>query len=174
MDIVYVVLRVLHIFAGIFWAGATAAFVYFVAPAAAQTAPEGDKFMMNLTDKQRLPIWLSAAAGTNVLAGIILFWRDSGGLSASWFNSAVAISFTIGALAGLSAFIVGVGLTRPRTVRIGALVSSIRASGKPPTPEQMVELKKLSGELTMYGKLTVGLLALTVLGMVLARPLGFG
>jgi hypothetical protein len=38
----------------------------------------------------------------------------------------------------------------------------------------MVELKKLSGELTMYGKLTVGLLALTVLGMVLARPLGFG
>jgi putative copper export protein len=51
MDIVYVVLRVLHIFAGIFWAGATAAFVYFVAPAAAQTAPEGDKFMMNLTDK---------------------------------------------------------------------------------------------------------------------------
>ena len=103
MDILYIVLRVLHIFGGIFWAGATTAFVLFVSPAAAQTAPESNKFMANLTTNQSLPTWLSAAAGVNVLAGITLFWLDSGGLSAAWFNRAYALSFTVGALAGLAA-----------------------------------------------------------------------
>ena len=174
MDILYIVLRVLHIFGGIFWAGATTAFVLFVSPAAAQTAPESNKFMANLTTNQILPTWLSAAAGVNVLAGIILFWLDSGGLSAAWFNRAYALSFTVGALAGLAAFVLGIFFSRPRVERMGTLGKEIQSGGKPPTPEQIAEMRKLGGELVLYGRLTVVLLAITILGMVLARPLGFG
>ena len=172
MDIFYMVLRVLHILGGIFWAGGATAFVLFVAPAAAQTAPESNKFMANLTDKQKLSVWMSVGAGINVLAGILLFWRDSAGFNAAWFNSAFAMSFTIGALSGLVAFVVGIVFSRPRADRMGALGKEIMMAGKPPTPEQMAEMKKLGGQLAFYGKLTIAFLVITILGMALARPLG--
>jgi hypothetical protein len=57
---------------------------------------------------------------------------------------------------------------------MGTLGKEIQSGGKPPTPEQIAEMRKLGGELVLYGMLTVVLLAITILGMVLARPLGFG
>ena len=173
MDVFYALLLVLHIFGGIFWAGGSAVFVYFVSPAVARTAPESSKFVANLTDKQKLSVWLSAGAGINVLAGLILYWIDSRGLSASWFSAAYGLSLTVGAVTGLAAFVIGIAFTRPRAERAGALGKEIQMGGKPPTPEQMAEMKKLGSELSFYGQLAVILLAIAILGMVLAHPLGF-
>jgi uncharacterized membrane protein len=45
MNIALVLLRLIHIFSGVFWAGSAFVLARFIQPAAAATQPESNKFM---------------------------------------------------------------------------------------------------------------------------------
>lgn len=78
---VWFVLKILHVFAGVFWVGAGMTLIFFVAPAVIATAPAGGAVMEHLNAKLKLPMMLVYAAWMTTLAGLALLWNISGGWS---------------------------------------------------------------------------------------------
>ncbi len=170
MDIYVIVLRIIHILGGVFWVGATWMIAGYLLPTARTSAPEGPRFLQKLF-AGNLPIVTSIAGGLNILAGLLLYWRDSGGLQLSWIISGAGLGFTIGALAALAAFGLGFGLSRPLAAQLGTLGQQIAKQGKPPTAEQAVELKGLSDRLTQAAVWTAIALGVALFFMAVARYL---
>src|SRR5262245_61236589 len=102
MDTYMVVLRILHILAGVFWVGAAFVTILFLQPTARELGPAAGPFMAHLAGKKRLVDWVLRAAGLTILAGVLMYWRVSGGLEWDWISSAQGLGLTIGALCGIA------------------------------------------------------------------------
>jgi hypothetical protein len=168
MNIVMVILRLIHIFSGVFWAGSAFVLAAFVEPAVAASQPEGNKFMQKFMSGGYL-IAASIAGPLTVLAGLVMYWNDSGGLQASWIATPLGLGLTVGAIGGLVAFFIGFFITRTAAEKLAALGKQIQAAGKPPTPEQMGQLKALQERLTSASIWVAIALAVTVAAMATAR-----
>src|SRR5438874_1607809 len=120
MDIVMIVLRLIHILTGVFWVGGSFMLMSYVVPAANAAGPAGGQFMQRFMQGNAQRAILSAG-GLNVLAGVLLYLRDSAGLQLSWITSPVGLTFTVGALAAIAALIYGGAVTAPAGARMGRL-----------------------------------------------------
>jgi uncharacterized membrane protein len=172
VDWLIVILRVLHIFTGVFWAGAVFMLVRFVMPAAAASGPEGGRFMRRLAVERGLSRALVAAGLTTVLAGLALLWIDSGGFGAGFMGTGMGVTLSIGALAGIGAVATGIrsGMTVGSLARMGA---TVEAQGGPPSPEQATELQRLQVRLARSTRATAIQLVVTVVCMAAARYVVF-
>jgi hypothetical protein len=170
MDTYMVVLRIVHILGGVFWVGAGLTTLLFIQPTAREVGPAAGPFMMHLAGK-RLIDFVLAAGGLTVLAGLLLYWRDSGGLKAGWIGSATGITLTLGALCGIAALAIGGSIVRPTIMANLAIGKAVAASGGPPTPEQSVQLQALQHRAHAAGKAIVPLLIVAVVAMAAARYL---
>ena len=170
MNVYVILLRILHIFAGVFWVGAAATFVLFIAPSAAATRPESQKFINYLVQQRRFATAILIAATLGILAGLLLYWQDSAGFQGSWILSPTGLGFTAGALAALLAYGV-LHMARRNLRRLGTLAQQIQRSGQPPTPDQAAELQRLQQRQSRLGYIGLILLALALLGMSIARYL---
>jgi uncharacterized membrane protein len=168
MNYVTIVLRLLHIFGGVYWAGAAWFMAFFVEPTMRAAGPGAQPFMQKLMEGGRLSMSISIAAIVTVLAGGFLYFMI-------WFRgpdsltSPMVLGFTIGAVIGLVALGVGGGVTGPTSVKMGKLGAEIAAGGKPPTPEQMEQMKALQTRLAMAGRWTAWLTAAALFFMATAR-----
>jgi uncharacterized membrane protein len=162
-------LRILHIGGGVFWVGGSLLTMFFLGPTVGATGEAGQRVMGHLVNNLKLSARLSAAAGMSVLAGVILYWIDSQGLSSSWMKSGAGIGFTIGAIFGLIGFVFGimVGRMNKALAQLGAQIQ-----GKP-TAEQMTQLQTIQRQLAMYIKITGPALVLAVIFMSVARYFHF-
>ncbi len=167
---VMLVLRLIHIFAGVFWAGTAFFFVSFLQPVVKASGPEGGKVMQRLA-LSSFPNALPAVAVINVLAGLAMYWLDSGGLQISWIVSRFGLGLLFGAVSALAALAVGLTVTIPATKAVAAIAKELMASGKPPSPEQMTRIQALQIKLATGALWNAILLALAVAGMALARYL---
>lgn len=168
-----VVLRLIHILAGVLWVGSVFLFVVFVQPSAAAIAPAGAPFMAELLGKRRLVDRIIAIGATAVAAGLLLYWKDwhDAGTFGDWIGSRFGLALTIGALTAILALAVGVTVTRPNVQRLLALGRDVAASGGPPTPEVAAEIGAIQGRLRIYARVSLGLLIVAVLLMSTARYL---
>ncbi len=173
MDLYVILLRIVHIFSGVFWVGAAALMVFFIGPTATSLGADAQKFMQHFIFKRRFTDAVLASAVLNVIAGVLLYWRASAGLQTAWITSGPGIGFTVGALAAIAALAVGFSVTRPAVLRQGALSGEIQAAGQPPTDEQMAELHQIQERSTRAGRWTLILVAVALLGMAIARYLSF-
>jgi hypothetical protein len=171
MDTYMVVLRIVHILAGVFWVGAAFMTILFLQPTAREIGPAAGPFMAHLAGKKRLIDWVLGAAGLTILAGLLMYWRVSGGLDADWIGSAPGISLTIGALCGIAAFSLGLTIVKPTILATLAIGRDVAASGGPPTPEQGAQLQALQKRGKAVGQVIVPLLVVAVIGMAAARYL---
>lgn len=169
MDYLVIFLRLVHIAAGIFWVGAALMLNFFIAPAARGTGEAGQQVIRHLMVNARLNSRIAAAAGATILAGALLYWLDSDGLTSAWRSSGPGIGFGIGGVAGFIGFILGimVGRYNQRLVRLG---SEIKA---PPSPDQMKTLTAIQKSLTRISPLMSLFLILSILFMAAARYLVF-
>ncbi len=171
MDLVMVVLRVLHILAGVFWAGAALMTAGFVTPTVQALGPEGGKFMQGLLQRTRFSLVMGLAAIVATLCGLILFWNVSAGLQVSWLATGRGVSLIIGSLAGVVALVEGFAITNRGAMRLEALGKAIQAAGGPPSPAQMAEMRELQERLARGGEIGAVLLAVSVVCMAAARYL---
>ncbi len=170
MNVYVILLRIVHIFAGVFWVGAGATFVLFIAPTAAATHPESQKFVNYLIQQRRFVTAILIAATLAILAGLLLYWRDSAGFQGSWILSPTGLGLTAGALAAFLAYGV-LHMGRRNLKRLMMLGQQIQGGGKPPTPEQAAELQRLQQRQNRLGTIGLILLTLALLGMSIARYL---
>jgi len=171
MDTYMVVLRVVHILAGVFWVGAALTTLLFIQPTAREVGPAAGPFMMHLAGRKRLIDFVLGAAGLTVLAGLLIYWRVTGGLDPDVIGSAYGISLTIGALCAIAALAIGGSIVRPGIMATLAIGRAVAADGGPPTPEQAAQLQALQRRSIAAGKAIVPLLIVAVIGMAAARYL---
>ncbi|MEX0789050.1 MAG: hypothetical protein WD906_03175 [Anaerolineales bacterium] len=173
MDWTMIVLRILHILGGVFWAGTAFLLVTAIEPTIRDLGAEGGKFMQRLADKGKISARTSAAAGITIVTGLWMYWRVSGDFSAAWMVSGRGLALTIGGVFALVAFGVGYGVTGRASIKMADLGKLMQASGKPPTPEQLAQVKGLQERISAGGRATAILLAITIVGMSSAQYLLF-
>jgi uncharacterized membrane protein len=169
---IVILLRTIHIFASVLWVGSAILYLFFVEPSVKSLGPAGPKFMRDFIEKRRYPIYMSVVSLLTILSGALLYWNSSGGLQINWIKSGAGIGFTIGSVASLLVFIMGMLMIKPRAERMGALGKEIDLSGNPPDPNQLIEMQKLDKELSTLERADFVLLVIAMLTMVTARYWG--
>ena len=165
---IWFVLKVLHVFAGVFWVGAGITMVVFVAPSVSATAPAGGAVMAHLSAKLKFPMMLAYAAWLTTLAGIALFWNISGGLEPVFFTTTPGIALTAGSVLGILAFIGAVFIQIPRSKKIASLSGE---AGGSPTEAQAATIGAEQAKFALGGKIVIALLLLSLFGMLMGHPI---
>ena len=165
------ILRVLHIGFGVFWAGSAIFFALYVMPSLKAAGPDGMKFMQAL-GRSGYPIAAMISAIITIVAGFLLIWKLSGGFQSEWFGSWYARTLTSGGGLALIAFIIGFTINRPSAARINKIGQQIAAQGGTPTQEQVGEMMALRKRIFSATNYIAVLLALAILSMSIFRYVG--
>jgi len=168
-----IVFRVVHILAGIFWAGSVYLFVVFVQPSVAAIAPAGAPFMAELLGKRKLVNVLIALGSTTVIGGLFLYWHDWHlyGSFGKWVNSQFGADLTVGAIAAIVALAIGIVGTRPNVERLLAMGRQVAEAGGPPSPEMAAEIARTQVRLKILARVSFGLIVVAALAMAIGRYL---
>lgn len=146
----YPILILLHVFFAIIWAGGAIAAGYFIIPAVLEAGPAGGAVMAGVLER-RFPMVMTASALVVVLSGIRLYSMQ---VSLDWLRTTHGIVLSLGALAGLGAFFVGLFVQKPAADKMGALGAKLAANGAPPSPEEAAEMEALRKRLGKAARVT--------------------
>lgn len=165
MDVFVAVLRLLHIFGGVFWAGGTFMLAGYVEPTARAAGAEGGRFMQRLAGQSGFSQAIGIATLANVLSGLLLYWQNSGGLDLAWITTSAGLAFTLGGLAGLAAYVVGFSINGRASTQMARLAKEMQAAGGPPAPEKLAQMQALQEKLRQGGRIGAVLLVVALIGM---------
>ena len=164
-----IILRLIHILAGVFWAGTAFVIAGFLVPTLRETGREGGRFIQHLMQRRRLQVYLGIAMGLTVLSGLTMYARMASATHGTWARTAPGIAYGVGAVAailgGLSGAMVGGSAGR----RMAAVGQEIGPSG--PSPAQQAEMARLQARIGLGTRLAAGLLAIATAAMAVARYL---
>ena len=163
--------RIIHIVSAILWVGSGVFFVAFVGPTLQAFGPEGGKFFAHLVRQRKATIWFVAVSTLTVVAGGFLYWRDSGGLQLRWIQTGIGTGFTVGAVAGMIAWLLVLLVLTPTVHRLVGLGGQIAAAGGPPSQEQMTTLQALQSRVKRFSIVITIFLLLAAVAMSTARYL---
>ncbi|HJW30803.1 MAG TPA: hypothetical protein VJ508_16325 [Saprospiraceae bacterium] len=165
MDILAILLRLLHIILGVFWAGTAFFNVLILEPRLRWMGPAFQNPVMNALIPVIGPMMTLSSfvvLGTGVALSL-MSWTTFGALfstSTGWMLFA-GFAFTIGAMA------VGLGFIAPTGKRLERLSKTLE--GRVPGPDETLQLAQLSGRIETLSRLNSILLLLAVGTMVLFR-----
>ena len=168
MGILVMILRVIHIFSGVFWVGFAFFNIGFLQPTVKATGAEGQKTMQYLTQKTRLLSTIYTTATLTMLSGLIMYWILLG-FRFSALLSGYGIVMTIGSIAGVIAWIYAVVVIRGIFKRMQTIGQEIQAQGNPPTPGQASQMQALVARLGQVGQVALVFLVIALLGMAIAQ-----
>ncbi len=166
-----ITIRAIHIFTGVFWAGASIYLAWFVLPAVKKSGPEGGRFMQQLAQTNNLPVIMSMASILNVLTGVLLLWKVSGGFQTTWLFSKHGIICLAGSILTLVPFFKGLLVTRKAALQMNALSEEVVRAGGPPSEQQAMQLSFLRKKISNAISMAAWLLAAAVICMSLLRYL---
>ena len=169
MDYLVIILRIIHIVAGVFWVGGVLIMTFFIGPTIGATAEAGQRFVGHLMNNLKFSNRMSIAAGLTILAGFILYWIDSDGFASAWMSSGAGRGFGIGAGFALIGFVFGllIGRTTNAMAQLGA-----QFRGKP-SREQTSQMQSIRKQQATYSNISAAALILAVIFMAIARYLVF-
>jgi uncharacterized membrane protein len=167
------VFRVVHIMAGIAWAGSVYLLVVYVQPTAAAVGPASAPFMGELLGKRRLVDGLIGLGSITVIGGLFLYWHDwhAYGSLGNWIDSRFGIMITIGAVSAIVALAFGIFGTRPNVKRLLALGREVAGSGGPPSPDQAQEIARIQRLLKIFARLSLAFIGIAAFCMAVGRYL---
>jgi len=169
MNYYVIALRILHIGAGVFWVGNTLLLAFVINPSLKETGESGQKFVDHLIKNKRFGTESAGAGVMAGIAGILLYWHDSGGLTSAWMHSSAGISFGVGAGLALIAFIFGILTDR----RMKAMTLLREQAQDTPTDEQLLRLQGLGKQQTTYLYICAATLSVALWVMASARYIVF-
>src|SRR5574341_5282 len=162
MSLFMVVLRLVHIGAGVFWAGGAIVVARFLIPSVQDAGPEGGKVVQAL-QKRGLMTALPASAVLSMVAGLILYWRVSGGYAGQFGRTPTGMALGLGAVASIVAFVIGVTILRPATMKAGTLAQSLPQVSDPAGRDaQQAEMQSLRTRAARAANWVAGLLGIAV------------
>jgi uncharacterized membrane protein len=168
-ELLFAVIRLIHILAGVLWVGAAVMLAFFVGPAAGDAGPAGGAVMDQLIRVRKLPAYMASVAGSTVLAGLILMWMHASATDGGWMRTASGKLFMWGALVAIIGFVWGMVMATRLAKRMTARASAMAAAGRPPTPEEQAELRQGFARLSFHTRGAAIVLILAAAMMALAR-----
>ncbi|MDH4249426.1 MAG: hypothetical protein OEW39_16595 [Deltaproteobacteria bacterium] len=163
----WIILKVVHVFAGVLWMGGGVMMIFFIMPAVKATAQAGGTVMGHLSGTLKLPLVLLYAAWLTTLAGLALYWRATHGLSLEAMGTPAGLALTLGSVAGFLAFLGAVLVQLPRSKRMAQLGAQM---GQKPSPETASSLAAEARKFALGGYVITVLFVLSLLGMLLSHP----
>jgi uncharacterized membrane protein len=172
MSVVLIILRLIHILAGVYWAGTMFFFVTFLEPSLRSMGPDGGKVMIRFFERGYLKL-IPIVAILTILSGLWLLWRQSAGFDAVYMGSTLGMAFSTGGLLAIVAFIVGIAVTRPAAARIWELSGQVpQATSEEVRNSLMAEIGKNRARTVISARIIVVLLFMAVALMAIARYVG--
>jgi hypothetical protein len=166
-----IVFRIVHVVAAIVWGGALFLFVVYVQPSVAAIAPAGAPFLREMLGRRRVTDFMLSVAGTTIVGGAFLYWHDmqqAGGF-ADWIQTSFGGWLTVGSVAAIVAFLVGLFVTRPNAQRMLALGARVAEAGGQPTPDLASEMAATQSRLKLAARTSLALVAIAAFTMATAR-----
>jgi len=164
-----VLLRLLHILAGIFWVGGTLLVHAHILPTAKRLGPEAGKFMQSLAAESGMSAALTGAGWIATVAGAILFVFVSGRFDRAWMSSPTGVTLGIGAVLGIAGLVFGAAVQAPNAARLATLSREIASGGGRPTAGQVERMNLLRDKLEWGGRISSALLVAAAAAMAIAR-----
>jgi uncharacterized membrane protein len=172
MNYLMISMRIIHIFAGVFWAGTAFFMISFVSPTVIATGAEGQKFMQQLAFRTRFTTAMMGVAILTILSGLVMYWQIFN-FRLSALSNGYGLILTLGSIAGFIGFLTGYFMQNRNTHKMKVLSESFAGASEPPTPEQQAEMKSLAGTVSRGSQITAVFLALALLGMSIAQYVFF-
>jgi hypothetical protein len=145
----YVSLILIHVAAGVFWAGGVMTAGFFVIPAVIEAGPAGGAVMGGVM-KRKFAVLMVTAGTLVVLTGLRMYMVR---FSSQWLGSPEGIVLTLGGLLGIGALAIGITIQKPASERMAALAAQIAASGGTPTAEQAAQMAALRARLLKIARI---------------------
>ena len=165
----FLLLRVIHVVAGALWVGGVVFLARFLLPSVRAAGPAAGPVMEQLSAR-KLTVYVPVTAVLTILAGLGLYWHDSGGFrSHEWLSSPSARTFGAGGAIGLVVWLLGVAVISPASQRMVALGTAMQQAGRPPAPEQIAEMQALQAKMSWSSRTAAALLIITTILMAVAR-----
>ena len=166
-----IVLRVIHILSGVFWAGTAMCIAWFILPAQSALGQAGGAFMRELMFRKNLRPFLFGSMGLTILSGLAMYAHLSMITQGAWAKSWPGTVISIGAAAAIIAGGIGGGVVGRAGMKMMKLGEAIQASGGPPTDEQQREMQALQARTVSAFRIIAILLVIAVAAMASARYL---
>jgi hypothetical protein len=163
------VLRLVHIISGVFWVGAAMFTALLLAPTLRALGPGAGPVMNQLVKVRKLPMVMMVSALLTMAAGIWLLMIDMSASDGAFMRTGSGMTFGIGAVFAILAFVIGMAVNAPASTRIAAIGTAAAARGGPPSPEEQVELQRLQGRMSTASQIVTVLLVLATGAMAIAR-----
>ncbi len=173
MDAYMITFRIIHIVSAILWVGSGVFFVAFVGPTLQAFGPEGGKFFAHLVRQRKAVVWFVTVSTLTVVAGGFLYWRDSGGLDLDWIQTGFGIGLTVGAVAGITAWLLVLLVLTPTVNRLLELGGQVAGGGGPPSQELMTKLQATQSRQKRVSFAITTLILIAAVAMATARYLAF-
>lgn len=171
MDPVMVLLRLLHIVLGVYWAGTIIFSALYLEPGVRAVGPPGGQVMAQLVKRGHLNV-MPVVALVTILTGVDLYRRASAGFQPEWIGSAQGMTLTVGGLAAIVAFVIGVFVMRATSLRVIALTKAAQQVTEGPERDgKLAEIRPLRRRVTMSLRWVAVLLGVSVVTMAVARYL---
>ena len=162
------VMRFLHIVAGVFWVGGSLFATRFIMPSLKAAGPAAGPVLAEL-GKRRVPAAMMGAALVNVASGIWLMMIASGGAPAVWMRSGMGRTLGIGGALAILVVILSMAVDMPANARMARISAAAKKRGGPPTAEQAAELERLQARSSLLAMIASALLFLATGAMAVAR-----
>jgi hypothetical protein len=170
-DWTWIALRLIHIVGGTLWVGAALFIALFLEPAISDAGPAGGKVMHGIVEKRKLPIYMTLASWLSILAGIWLYWRDSGHLEWEWVKTGPGISYTAGGLVAIAVAFMGQFVNATTAGKMSALGQKMQTAGGPPADTDLAEMSRLQRRMRTAARVEAVLLIFVVVTMAVGRNL---
>jgi hypothetical protein len=169
MHIYLLVLRIIHITCGVFWAGTALLMVFYIFPAVGRSGPDGGKIMQAITGTNKFPQVLTLVATLTLLSGYLLLWQLSAGFTPAWFTSKYGMALSTGGFTATIAFLQVMFINLPTIKRTQAIGQMVASKGGTPSEEQRTELMKLRNRVFLSTRWIAAWLLIAVITMAGAR-----
>src|SRR5690348_15913695 len=120
---------------------------------------------------RRMGVMFPVVATLAVLAGAVLYWRDSGGLQSLWITSPTGLTYTIGGAAAVASLVLGFILVAPSIAEQSAVRSELVASGGVTTQAQLERLQHADRLMRLAVRIDLPLILVAGLTMATTRYL---
>jgi len=169
MNTAALLLRLVHIVCGVYWAGTLMFLATLLQPSVTDAGPEGGKVTQALMRRRFLEI-VPVMAVLTILSGVELLRRISGGFSAEWLGTTAGMTLSTGALSSLIAFTIGISVLRPAAKREGPLAQQAQQLAEGPERDAaLAEVQRLRRRMAVGGRWVAALLLIAVVGMASFR-----
>ena len=171
MTALIIVLRIVHIVAGVLWAGGVVAIAAFILPAVTAAGPAGPAVMKQLVQVRKMPAKLLGLGMATITAGLLLFWIDWRNSAGTFPQTAFGRAVSVGALFAIIAASIGGFVSKPAADKLGRIGAEVQGRGGPPSEAEAAEIARLQKKLGGAARAVAVLVVLAAAMMAVARYL---